>query len=160
MQQNGYSVAFSVEVHQCSLGYLRRLRVRHGHVFHRGAYGLVPKALANQGEVDVASYKVGRQRVLQGVRVALLGRQAGSFGGRLEDAEELRAVEPSTLLRSEEEVRAVRLPSFQPSPQSRHFIKERLRVWSEPFNRRIDTEPVLRSTSASFRPHTSEARIP
>ena len=131
MQQNGYSVAFSVEVHQCSLGYLRRLRVRHGHVFHRGAYGLVPKTLANQGEVYVASYEVGGQGVLQGVRVALLGGQAGSFGGGLEDAEELRAVEPSTLLRSEEEVRAVRLPSFQPSPQSRHFIKEWLALVPE-----------------------------
>ena len=67
MQQNGYSVAFSVEVHQGRLGYLRRLRVRHGHVLHGGPDSLVPKALADQGEVYVTSYEVGGQGVFWGV---------------------------------------------------------------------------------------------
>ena len=80
---------------------LGSLRVGHGHVFHGAPDGLVAEALLHPGWVHVASHQVGRQRMLEGVRMPFLRRKAGGFRTVPKDAEELRAVKPSALMRRE-----------------------------------------------------------
>ena len=59
---------------------MRSLPVRHRHVLHGRADGLVAEALLNQREVNVARDQVSSQGMLERVRVALLGRQSGTLG--------------------------------------------------------------------------------
>ena len=58
MQQNVYSDAFLVELHQSRLRRRGRLRVCNAHVLHRASDRLVAQTLLNQGEVDVFLHQV------------------------------------------------------------------------------------------------------
>lgn len=62
----------------------------------------MPEGLFDQRQIHVPGHQVRLQAMLQAMRITLLGWQACSLGNRLEDAEELRAIDPTTLLRCEE----------------------------------------------------------
>ena len=64
--------------------------------------------------------------MLESVRVAFLGRKAGGFRTVPKDAEQLRAVKPSALLRREQIIRFIGVSIPAPSPERRLFIQQRL----------------------------------
>ncbi len=63
----------SVESHKRGLSGFRCLSIACPNVFHRAPDGLVAEALTHQGEVHIASDKVGSQGVFESVRVTFLG---------------------------------------------------------------------------------------
>ena len=79
--------------------------------------------------------------MLESVRVAFLGRKAGGFRTVPKDAEELRAVKPSALLRREEVTRSIGVSIPEPSPERRLFIQQRLAL--VPVNRLDRVERAL-----------------
>jgi hypothetical protein len=64
----------------------------------------MPECLPNQSQIHIACDQMTRQRVLQDVRMPLLGWQASGFGNRLEQAKEGCAIKAPALLRCEEEI--------------------------------------------------------
>ena len=67
----------------------------------------MPEGLFHKGEIDVACYKMRRQRMLQHMWMPLGWLKPGCLGDRLEHPEKLGAVKASALLRREQIARAV-----------------------------------------------------
>src|SRR5713101_9994328 len=67
----------------------------------------MPEGLFHKGEIDVACYKMRRQRMLQHMWVPLGWLKPGCRGDRLEHPEKLGAVKASSLLRREQIARTV-----------------------------------------------------
>jgi len=67
----------------------------------------MPEGLFHKGEIDVACYKMRRQRMLQHMWMPLSWLKPGCLGDRLEHPEKLGAVKASALLRREQIARAV-----------------------------------------------------
>ena len=99
------------------------------------------EALLDPGQIHIASHEVGRQRVLESVRVVFLGRKAGGFRTVPKDAKELRAVKPSALLRCEEVIRSIGVSIPEPGPERPLFIQQRLAL--VPVNRLDRVERAL-----------------
>jgi len=62
--------------------------------------------------------------MLESVRMPFLRRKAGGFRAVPKDAEELRAVKPSALMRSEEVSRSIRISIPEPDPERPLFIQQ------------------------------------
>ena len=82
----------------------------------------MPECLPNEREINVASYQVAGERMLQTVRVSLVRRQPGSFSGIPKSTEELGSIQPTAFLRGENKIAAVMGSLLQPSPQGRDFV--------------------------------------
>ena len=82
--------------------------------------------------------------MLEGVRMPFLRRKAAGFRTVPKDAEELRAVKPSALLRREEVIRSIRILIPERGPERRLFIQQQLalRICS-----RFNGTPVFAGTS-------------
>lgn len=69
-----------------------------------GKETLLHTFLLHDGQVDVARDQGEAQRVLEAMRVASVGWKPGAIRDRLESAKELRAVNPSALLRDKNKI--------------------------------------------------------
>jgi hypothetical protein len=82
--------------------------------------------LLHKREVGITLHKMRAQRMLQAVGMSLLGWQACLSRDCLEDAEELSAVKPSAVLRSEHKTAAVVCSLSEPSLDCKDLIQQRL----------------------------------
>jgi hypothetical protein len=112
-----------VEPHQRGLCRLSSLPVARADILHCGSDAAVSERLSDQGEIHVFRHKVRGEGVFQSVRMSLVPRQAGSFGARSEDAEELCAVELATFLRREQKIRTISRPRLKPGSEGCQFIE-------------------------------------
>ena len=102
----------------------------------------MPEGLFHKGEIDVACYKMRRQRMLQHMWVPLGWLKPGCLGGRLEHPEKLGAVKASALLRREQIARAVCGAFAEPRLDYSNLVQqglttvpvERLHGLERPFN--------------------------
>ena len=59
--------------HQRGLGSFRSLTIARADVLHGGGYGPMPECLSDESQIDVASHKVRRQRMLKHMGVPFFG---------------------------------------------------------------------------------------
>ncbi len=84
------------------------------------------ECLPDEREIHVSSYQMARERMLQTVRVPFLWRQTGDLGRGSEYTEELGSIQPTALLRGEDEVAAVMTALFQPNTKGYQLVQQGL----------------------------------
>src|ERR1022692_4329846 len=82
------------------------------------------KGLSYQGQIDVPCDQVGREGMLEDMRMPLFSRQTSGRSNRLEVTKELASAEFSPLLAREQVIRAVRRPLAEPGPHCIRFVEQ------------------------------------
>jgi hypothetical protein len=108
------------------LGSFGSLTVAGANILHGGSDAAVPECLPDEGQIDVASHQMRRERMLQAMGMALLGRKPSGLRVGLKHPKKLAPVKPATLLAGKQEIRTVSRALAQPSPQGSNLVQKGL----------------------------------